>query len=215
MTAGHVGVRPVPQWIFGFFSWGGWVLILPPLLLGLLALVLAISTRNPLAILFQLACVSGYVCLLRWFLALSRGQAFRFTRGRQVALAFVPLSGAAWLALNFFAAIGEFPSVYYFSLAPTALLVLCVLVTRRLGALAGESDTARRRGWLMGSIGYLWLVLVSIAVVVSMLGTLSIRDLGQAAELVHPFNVVNWAILLVLAAPGLTLLKLSAQKVRA
>lgn len=212
MTNGHVGVRPVPHWFAELFHWGGWMLILPPLLLGLLALVLAISTHNPLVIFFQLVSVCGYVCLARWFLALRQGQAFRLTRLRKAGLVFVPLSGAAWLALHFFAVIGEFPSIYYFSLAPTVLLVLCGLMTREPKMSAAERHSRRR--WLLGSAGYLWLGLVTIAIVVSMLGTLSIRDLGQAAELVHPFNLVNWVIFVALAAPGLVLLKLSRQAVR-
>lgn len=214
MTVSHVGMRPLPQvinWLFGLI---GWVLLLPPLFLVLLALVLAISTLHPIVIVFQIAAVYGHTCLLRWTLALNRGQRFQLSRWHKVGLVVVPLYSVALLALYFSGFLGVFPSILYFSLAPSVLLILCRWRQAGLAATSGDTIAPRKRTRLISTAAYSWLGLIGVMVVVSMMGALSIRDLGQAAELVHPFNLINWSIALILAAPAFLLLKWSEQGTR-
>lgn len=58
-------------------------------------------------------------------------------------------------------------------------------------------------------LGTIWLVLASILILIGIVGVWMERGFSGVQNILSPFNVLNWAVTLVVLAPGIGLRLLS------
>jgi hypothetical protein len=203
-----ISLRSALPSFFAFYELVGFILLIPAALLNVVLLIGSLVSFNPVAILFQLACVAGSICALRLLQITAKGRPYVLSKWRISGLIFVPLSGVLLLVLFFSQALGPFGSVYYYALGPTLFIALALMNRPRLALSEGVrlSAPAGRRCTISRLLAGVWLLLVFGLVLLSLFGAFSTHDFSQMAELINPLNIINWMVIVLLAAPALLLI---------